>query len=630
MDGLWPELDPAAAAANLRKALHQARRALGGGEGGLLVASRGEYLCLPPMRLWVDVDAFFAAVARARRTSDPEVYGRAVELYRDGLLPEDRYEEWAIKRREELQLEFLSILEELAGMLEARGDLDGAARAVRRLVAAEPLREEGHAWLIRLHALAGRRGEALRDYEHLRTLLAAELGAEPSPQTQRLYEEIRAKRALEPELNAELWERVGDLRVLSGDTAGAVKAFGCAVEAAGSGDVLARLRRKIAGAWLLQHGADAAEPHLAAAEKLASDPAERGRVACLRANQAWERGDLGAAQRFAEQAREAAQAHGDLDDVAAAQEALAVVSHLRGNWRQGLELEIERLAAGGQAGAQLARVFDIHHCIGQYHLYGDGLADNVEEYARRTLALAEQAEAVRAQAFAWCLLGESLLLRARWEEAGGCLARRCELHESLGTATCGLPWQRLVELAVCRGTPNEAYPFLRRASAIATVSPMAKHLWGRIHATAAFAALERGDPGAAASSVRAAAGAAARYGDCPSCSALLNPIAAEAFAAFGDRTGARAHAEAAAAVAGFFDSSAWRAMAESAAASAAAAAGEPTRAREHFEAAAGLYARAGQPYWRQRTLWQAATAQREGTLRERAAPTFVSTGEEER
>src|SRR5437667_247591 len=115
---------------------------LGGGEGGLLVASRGEFLCLSPERLWVDVDAFFAAVARARRTGDAEGYARAVELYRDGLLPEDRYEEWAIKRREELQLEFLTILEELAGMLEARGDLDGAARAVRRLVAAEPLREE--------------------------------------------------------------------------------------------------------------------------------------------------------------------------------------------------------------------------------------------------------------------------------------------------------------------------------------------------------------------------------------------------------------------------------------------------------------------------------------------------------
>jgi len=187
---------------------------------------------------------------------------------------------------------------------------------------------------------------------------------------------------------------VGELRVISGDTAGAVKAFGSALEAAGSPDALVRLRRKIAGAWLMQHGADNAEPHLAAREADVGS-GRAGRLACLRANQAWERGDLDAAEQFAGEARVLAQTHGDLDDVAAAQEALAVVSHLRGDWRQGLELEIERLAAEGEGGAQVARVFDIHHCIGQYHLYGDGLADNVEDYARRTLALAERARAVR-------------------------------------------------------------------------------------------------------------------------------------------------------------------------------------------------------------------------------------------
>ena len=36
---------------------------------------------------------------------------------------------------------------------------------------------------------------------------------------------------------------------------------------------------------------------------------------------------------------------------------------------------------------------------------------------------------------------------------------------------------------------------LRRASAIATVSPMARHMWGRIYATAAFAQIEQGRPG---------------------------------------------------------------------------------------------------------------------------------------
>ena len=605
LDALWPELDPAASGANLRKAVHEARRALDPEKGLLMIDSVGDLLRLGAGGLWVDVDAFRAALDRARRSGDLNEYARAIELYREGLLPEDRYEEWAIERREELDGEFIAMLEEFAALLEARGELDAASRMVRRLVAAEPFEERGHAWLMRLHALAGRRREAVRVYERFDRLLRVELASEPSPEMQRLYEEVRANQAAEPELTLELWERVGDLRVLSGDTAGAAKAFSAALEA-GPGEAGVRLQRKIASALLMRHNADEAEPHLEAAERLSLDPAERGRLACLRANQAWERGDLGAAQRFAEEARDLAEAHGDADDVAAAQEALAVVSHLRGDWRQGLQVEIERLGVDGNGAAPLARVFDIHHCIGQYHLYGDGLSDNVEEYARRTLELAERAEAVRAQAFAWCLLGESLLLRARWDEAAGCLERSCELHTSLGRQSgCALPWQRLAELAVCRGAPQEAGPPLRHAAAIATVSPMARHLWGRIHATSAFAAVEASDSEGAARSVRDATSACARYGDCPTCSALLNPIAAEAFAALGDRENARAYAESAAAVANFFGSSAWRAMAESAAASVAAVEGERRRAQEHFEAAAALYERAGQPYWAKRSLAQA-------------------------
>ena len=213
---------------------------------------------------------------------------------------------------------------------------------------------------------------------------------------------------------------------------------------------------------------------------------------------------------------------------------------------------------------------------------------------------------MRAQAFAWCLLGESLLLHARWEEAAGCLERSCELHASLGTTSGALPWQRLAELAVCRGAPEEAEAPLRRASAIATVSPMARHMWGRIYATAVFAQIEQGRPDAAARSVRSAGAAAVRYGDCPSCSALLNPVAAEALTQLDDPDGARPYAEAAASVAGIFDSSAWRAMAASASASVAVAEGDPAAAREGFEAAAGLYERAGQPYWLERSLAQAA------------------------
>ena len=606
MDALWPDLAPAAAAANLRKAVHYARRASHGDNGSVVIQSVGDLLCLPADGLWVDVDAFRAAAARARETGDPGVYWEAIGLYREGLLPEDRYEEWLIERRDELDLEYLSILDELAALLEGGGHLAGATTAVSLLIAADPLQQEAHIRMMRLYVLAGRRGEALRQYEYLRELLITELGVEPIAEAQQLYEEVRARQVSEPELTAELWERVGELRVGAGDAAGAVTAFGSALGRADSAAVAARLRRRMAGALLAQHDAEGAEEHLQAAETLTTDPAERARLVCLRANQAWERGDLESAERLAQQARELADADGDHDDRAAAEEAIVVVSHLRGDWRHGLQLEIARSGADETGQTALARVYDIHHCIGQYHLYGDELAGGVEEYARRILELAERAEAVRAQAFAWCLLGESLLLHARWDEAAGCLERSCDLHVSLGTPSAALPWQRLAELSVCRGAPGEADGLLRRASAIATVSPMAKHLWGRIHATAAFARIEEGNPAAAASSIRAAAAAAARYGGCPSCSTMLNPIAAEAFASLGDRDSTRAHADAAARAADSFESSAWRAMAESAAASVAAVEGEPSLARERFEAAADLYERVGHSYWAGRSRAQAA------------------------
>jgi ATP/maltotriose-dependent transcriptional regulator MalT len=129
---------------------------------------------------------------------------------------------------------------------------------------------------------------------------------------------------------------------------------------------------------------------------------------------------------------------------------------------------------------------------------------------------------------------------------------------------------------------------------------MARHMWGRIYATAAFAAVEQGDPQRAVRSVRAAGAAVARYGDCPTCSALLNPVAAEAFALLDDPESARVYADSASRVARMFASSAWQAMAESAAGSLAAAEGDQTGARLRFDAARQLYERAGQPYWAER------------------------------
>jgi DNA-binding SARP family transcriptional activator len=638
MDLLWPELEAAAAGANLRKAIHQARSALDGVSRGAarLIEFQSDVVCLASDGLIIDTDSFLSALTAARRSGEADGYRSALAWYGGDLLPDDPYEEWADAARREWHDAYVGGLSEWCAVLEANGDIESALEAARTLVAAEPTREESHAVLMRLYGLAGRRSDALRQYDHLSEILDHELGIEPSAQVQRLREEINARRSEEPEFSTELWERVGDLRVLAGDGAGAAKAFARALAAdqagsrlAGQADLAgrmpadqagsslagqasdrlageaARLERKCAEAWLMQHRPDMAGAHLEAAASHPAGRAEAGRVLRARANLAWETGQIPAARQFAEEARDIATECGTADDLAAAHEAVAIVSHFEGEWREGLESELERLAASAGEG-ELARVFDLHHCIGQYHLYGDGLFESVEGYARRILDRAEEAGAVRAQAFAWCLLGESLLLQARWEESDGCLERSCLLHDSLGSRSPALPWQRRAELAVCQGRLAEVDAYLRRASGIATVSPLASHAWGRIHATTAFAAMERGDPPAAVHAVQAAAAAAARYGDCPTCSALLNPVAAEAFAALRDADNARYYRDAASRVAGYFSSSAWRAMAESAAGSVRILEGDRADARAHFATASELYTAAGQPFWAARSARQAA------------------------
>jgi predicted ATPase/DNA-binding SARP family transcriptional activator/DNA-binding CsgD family transcriptional regulator len=191
MDRLWPELGKRSASNNLRRTLHAARKALDPAVGSRYLASEDEQLALCPVGpLWVDVEAFEAATATARREREPAAYRAALDLYAEELLPADRYEEWAEVRRRELRQLHLALLAELAAIHEDRSEHDPAIDALRRVVAEEPVREEGHTSLMRLYALSGRQSEALRQYEILREALTRELGTEPSASSLALREEI--------------------------------------------------------------------------------------------------------------------------------------------------------------------------------------------------------------------------------------------------------------------------------------------------------------------------------------------------------------------------------------------------------------------------------------------------------
>jgi predicted ATPase/DNA-binding SARP family transcriptional activator/DNA-binding CsgD family transcriptional regulator len=199
MDLLWPNLGLRAASNNLRQTLHVARRTLHPDHAiaSRYLSFRGEQLALcPEGRLWVDVEAFEEAAASAHYSREPAAYRAAIELCSGELLPEDRYDEWVESRRQELRRTFVSLLVELAGLYQERGEeeLVPAVEALQRALAVEPTNEEAHIGLMRLYASSGRSGEALRQYGRLSAALSSELGAEPSAAARTLRGQIATER----------------------------------------------------------------------------------------------------------------------------------------------------------------------------------------------------------------------------------------------------------------------------------------------------------------------------------------------------------------------------------------------------------------------------------------------------
>jgi predicted ATPase/DNA-binding SARP family transcriptional activator len=193
MDLLWPDSDRKAASNSLRSTLYTARKILDPATGSRYLASEDESLVLcPEGDLWVDVDAFERAAATAGCAKEPATYRAALDLYEGDLLPEERYEEWAERRREELRQLYLVLLVELAALHEERHEHELAIEVLRKVTAEESTSEEAHVAIMRLHALSRRPERALAQYERLRDTLSRRLGTRPAEATRRLRDEIAA------------------------------------------------------------------------------------------------------------------------------------------------------------------------------------------------------------------------------------------------------------------------------------------------------------------------------------------------------------------------------------------------------------------------------------------------------
>lgn len=171
---LWPDSTPEAARNALRQRLFQLKRQF----GELVVGSTTLALADGTVHDLDDAD----------------------ELLADQPLPEaGEFADWLARQREQRRRRLRHALVELADGAERARDWPDALGHAQELLALEPLSEEAHRRIMRLHYLAGDRAAALLAFDRCESVLKDEVGARPSAETLALLatvEQAEAARAV--------------------------------------------------------------------------------------------------------------------------------------------------------------------------------------------------------------------------------------------------------------------------------------------------------------------------------------------------------------------------------------------------------------------------------------------------
>lgn len=196
----WGEMPETRAKANLRMALYNLQNLL----PGHLDVTRRSVSIHREAGYWLDAQELADLLAGDTGSSSDTagVLGAIQSLYRgdllEGVFPEGSgaLTDWLVIEREQLRQIAMSGLERLTESF-LQNDQNGlAVEALRTLLRIEPWRESAHLRLMSTLARGGDFTAALAQYEICRERLRQALGVDPTPETERLFQRIRAARDL--------------------------------------------------------------------------------------------------------------------------------------------------------------------------------------------------------------------------------------------------------------------------------------------------------------------------------------------------------------------------------------------------------------------------------------------------
>ncbi len=197
---LWPEADLDAAERQFKVTLNALNAALEPNRPPrvqpFFIRRQGlAYSFAPSYGVWIDVDEFELRVAGAATRDNPDFARRnaqiAVQLYRGDYLAESLYDLWTIEERERLIARYLTTAVAYAQRLCDDGEHAQAVQLCEQVLRHDHVYEEAYQILMRAHARAGSRSQALRSYTRCVQILRADMGIEPLPETLALYERLK-------------------------------------------------------------------------------------------------------------------------------------------------------------------------------------------------------------------------------------------------------------------------------------------------------------------------------------------------------------------------------------------------------------------------------------------------------
>jgi DNA-binding SARP family transcriptional activator len=194
IDALWPDLLPDQSRRRLNTAVWRARALFDCGRDQPLRVSRAGGIVLDRSHVEIDIEPFVDELSDVRQkyaaSGDSEAIrrlGRAVLAGLDDFLV-GCYDDWVVQARHQLHL---AIVRGLETLIDTATDDADVIRWAELLIRRDPLREDVHRLLIHLYAKAGRRADALRQYDDCERVLLDELGVEPLVETSLLAAAVR-------------------------------------------------------------------------------------------------------------------------------------------------------------------------------------------------------------------------------------------------------------------------------------------------------------------------------------------------------------------------------------------------------------------------------------------------------